>query len=116
MSRQDQSSGSRVWTFANGIKVVYKQMPTDGMMYYSYVLKDGYSSMKDMRDGEGAFLSDMLPLCSVCGLSGREFRTLLAVNGITMQTAVSLMADVHGRGTHQASGKIRLLQGENVRH
>lgn len=107
MSRQDQSSGSRVWTFANGIKVVYKQMPTDGMMYYSYVLKDGYSSMKDMRDGEGAFLSDMLPLCSVCGLSGREFRTLLAVNGITMQTAVSLNSSrISGS---MPSGRLSLL-------
>lgn len=90
MSRNDQASGGRLWTFANGIKVLYKQLPTDGMMYYSFVLKDGYSSMKDMRDGEGAFMSDMLSLYSVCGMSGRDFREMLEINGITLSAKVGL--------------------------
>lgn len=90
MSRNDQASGGRLWTFANGIRVLYKQLPTDGMMYYSFVLKDGYSSMKDMRDGEGAFMSDMLSLYSVCGMSGRDFREMLEINGITLSAKVGL--------------------------
>lgn len=107
MSRHDQASGGRLWTFANGVRVLYKRLPTDSMMYYSFVLKDGYSSMKDMRDGEGAFMSDMLSLYSVCGISGRDFREMLEINGITLSAKVGLNT-VSLSGT-LPSGRLSLL-------
>lgn len=90
LSRNDGVLGARLWVFSNGIKVAYKRMDTEGMMYYSYVLKGGYSMMRDMKDGEGAFLSDMLSLCRIAGMDNADFMDMLAVNGASMKTAVNM--------------------------
>lgn len=82
--------GSEMWVFSNGMKVIYRQMPTDGVLYYSLSLRRGYASMKNMRDGEGAFMSDMPGLYSVCGIGGDDFREILETNGISMTADVSM--------------------------
>ena len=56
-TRTDSSTGTSTWTFSNGMKVVYRKMPTSGRLFYSFVLRAGYSSMRNMKDGEGAFLA-----------------------------------------------------------
>lgn len=90
LSRNDRVLGTRLWVFANGVTVAYRKMDTDGMLYYSYVLKGGYSLMKNMKDGEGAFLSDMLSLYRIAGMDNADFRDMLAVNGISMKTDVNM--------------------------
>lgn len=90
LSRNDRVLGARLWVFANGIKVAYKRMDTDGMLYYSYVLKGGYSLMKNMKAGEGAFLSDMLSLCRISGMGNADFMDMLAVNGASMKASVNI--------------------------
>lgn len=89
-TRNTGIDGARMWIFSNGTKVVYRKMPTDGMLYYSFVLRGGYSSMKGMKDGEGAFLSDMLGLCGPQTMAPGNFRPLLAACGISMTPSVSL--------------------------
>ena len=82
--------GCSMWTFSNGMKVVYREMPTDGMLYYSLSLRTGFSSMRNMKNGEGAFLSDMPFLYDICGIPGDDFLNILAANGISMTPSVSL--------------------------
>ena len=86
------STGSTDWVFSNGMKVLYKKMDTDGIFYYSMLLKGGYASMRDMKNGEGAFMSDMLGLYDVCGMDCRDFRNLLETAGISMHPEVAVSA------------------------
>ena len=84
------STGSTFWVFSNGMKVLYKKMDTDGIFYYSLLLKGGYASMRDMKNGEGAFMSDMLWLHDICGIDGKDFRHMLETAGISMHADVEL--------------------------
>lgn len=84
------SGGGSLWVFSNGVRVVYKRMQTDGLFYYSLLVRGGFSAMKDMYKGEGAFVSDMLELYDIAGLSSQEFNYLMMTNGITMESRVSV--------------------------
>jgi len=88
--KKDQISGGRVWTFANGFKVVYKRMPTSRTLYYSLALKGGYGMVADLSEGEGAFMSDYLDLCYISGLKGKDFKDVLRLSGMTMDEQVGL--------------------------
>lgn len=100
-------SGGQMWTFANGMKVIYKQMPTGGRFSYALMVKGGYSSVKDLAKGEGAFFSDMLSLYDVAGLSHENFSKMLKDNGIGMRCRVSV-SDMRICG-EAASSKFPLL-------
>ncbi len=91
-------SGGQMFTFSNGIRVIYKQMATGGRFSYSLMLKGGLSSVKDLPYGEGAFFSDVLPLYDVAGLSGRDFDKVLKANGVEMKCKVSV-SDMRLYGT-----------------
>ncbi len=87
-TRDSKSTDGKIWEFANGMTVIYKKMPANGTMWYSWVLRDGFSSVQDLAEGEGAFFSDMLFQGSICGMDGQEFRKLLASEGISINAAV----------------------------
>ena len=82
-------SGGEMWTFSNGMKVIYKQMPTKGKFSYSLMIKGGFSTVQNLSRGEGAFLSDMFGLCDIAGMSGRDFDKILRSNGVEMNCSVS---------------------------
>ena len=88
--RKDPISGGRIWTFSNGFKVVYRKMPTDGVLHYSLAMNGGYGSIASLSKGEGAFMSDYLDLCHISGLKGRDFKDILCLSGITMDEQVNL--------------------------
>ncbi len=100
-------SGGEMWTFANGMKVIYKQMKNGGTFSYSMMIKGGYSNVRDLPKGEGAFFSDMLPLYDIGGLSGNEFQKVLKANGIRMEDKVSV-ADMRIFGS-APSGRYALV-------
>ncbi|MGN1210490.1 MAG: hypothetical protein ACI4TM_02305, partial [Candidatus Cryptobacteroides sp.] len=108
--KTDPISGGSFWVFANGVKVVYKRMPTDGLFYYSLLVRGGYSAMKDIRRGEGAFVSDMLELYDIAGLSSQEFNYLMMSNGITMESDVR-MAETMLYGTATRPNLSLLFKG-----
>ena len=83
-------SGGKIWTFSNGLKVVFRQMPTPGRIRYSLMIRGGYASVPDLSRGEGAFVGDLLGLSRVGGKSCYDFRKMLSSNGITMKPTVSL--------------------------
>ena len=70
--------------------VLYKQMPADGIMHYSWIMRGGYSSVPDLKAGEGAFYSDMLFNGDICGMNGTDFRKLLSSEGISMNCEAGL--------------------------
>lgn len=82
-------SGGEMWTFSNGMKVIYKQMPTKGKFSYSLMIKGGFSTVRNLSRGEGAFFSDMFGLCEIAGMSGRDFDKILRADGVEMNCSVT---------------------------
>lgn len=83
-------SDGQMWTFANGIRVIYKEVPQQGVFHYSWLLNGGFATLQGLRPGEGDYLSDMLLLSDVGDMKGAAFRAMLAANGITMEPRVTL--------------------------
>lgn len=96
-------SGGETWLFANDIKVIYKKDPgLKGQFGYALMVKGGYSGVKGMLPGEGAFMTDLLGLSDVSGLTGSDFGRLMRINGIGMNLQVS-PADLRITGTASTS-------------
>ena len=83
-------SGGRMWTFSNGIKVIYKKMPGQGEFRYAMMLRGSLADVPGLQPGESAFVGDMLALSDVAGLNGADFHEMLGANGITMQETATL--------------------------
>ena len=77
-------SGGKLWTFSNGIRVLYRKTAVKGEFHYALMLRGGVAAVPSLHSGEGAFVGDMLRLSDVAGLSGSDFRAMLGTNGITM--------------------------------
>lgn len=82
-------SGGEMWTFSNGMKVIYKKMNTAGRFSYSLMIKGGFSTVRNLRRGEGAFFSDMFGLCEIAGMPGSDFDKILKAEGVEMDCTVS---------------------------
>ena len=89
-SRKDHLSGGMIWTFSNGFKVVYKNMPSAGDIYYTLALNGGYAAIPDLGEGEGAFISDIFKLSDIAGMPGECFKELLQRYGIMMGMRVTM--------------------------
>ena len=89
--RRDSFSGGTVWTFANGFKVIYRKVPSaDRRLYYSLTLGGGFGNISDLEAGEGAYMSEYLDQCWIAGMKGRDFKDMLSLCGMTMDTKVNL--------------------------
>lgn len=82
-------TGGSTWIFLNGVKAVYCKGTSPGMFDYSFVLRGGSASVRDLAHGEAAFFADELFLGSVAGMSPHNFSTMLKTNGIDMKCEVS---------------------------
>lgn len=100
-------SGGRLWTFSNGVRVLYKKTGIKGEFQYSLMLRGGVASVPGLRSGEGAFVGDMLGLSGVAGLSGPDFQAMLEANGITMSSRAGI-SDLRISGIAPKS-KLKLL-------
>ena len=89
-TKPEPVSGGVLWTFSNGMRVVYKQVPGRQTFHYSLLLGGGLSGVSGLTEGEGGYFGDMLSLYDAGGLSASDFRDHLAVNGIRMDTQVAL--------------------------
>lgn len=83
-------TGGTLWTFSNGVRVAYKEVPGSGMFSYALQLDGGLSQIPDLKEGEGGHIAPMLSLCSVGGLPSRTFRDLLQVNGVGLEARTDL--------------------------
>ena len=89
-SAAEPVSGGEMWTFNNGMRVIYKKMSTGGRVNYSMMVKGGFSTVKDLKNGEGAFFSDMLGLHYIAGMTGEDFFKVLKANGVEMAADVNV--------------------------
>ena len=55
-----------------------------------WLLKGGYSLVPGLKSGEGAYVSDMLSLYDVPGMSCYNFSNMLSANGISMSREVTV--------------------------
>ena len=88
-SKKEPTSGGSIWTLSNGVKVVFKPMSSDGKVFYSLALNGGYASVKDLCSGEGAYMSDILRLSKIGGVTSDIFLDGLRRNGVTMSLKVT---------------------------
>ena len=87
---QDPVSGGSIWTFTNGMKVIYRKTADKGMFHYSMMLRGGAGLVMFLKPGESAFVSDMLSNSEISGLRPEEFSTMMMQNGITLVPECSL--------------------------
>ena len=96
-TKEEPVSGGVLWTFSNGMRVVYKQVQGSRMFDYALLLGGGLSSVNGLTEGEGGYFGDMLFLFDAGGMTASDFRDHLAVNGIKMDTQVALtFTSLHG--------------------
>ncbi len=81
--------GGKVWTFSNGMKVVYKKLPGNGYFNYSWIMKTGVSGARYLGDGSQPYMAGLLRTFKVAGMSGENFSRMLLANGIDMTPKVS---------------------------
>lgn len=76
-------SGGSLWTFSNGIKVIYKKTAgaPAGTFSYALLLKGGNAN---------PYMGDMFALSRIGGVEAPLFHSYLEGNGITMQEEVDL--------------------------
>lgn len=83
-------TGGKLWTFSNGMKVIYKNSPYGGEFRYALMVRGGYAGIPDLAEGESPFAADMLGLYKVAGMDRKQFRDMLRDNGITMRFGVGI--------------------------
>ena len=88
--KKEPVSGGTIWTFSNGMRVVYKQVPGNGLFHYALQLNGGLAQIEGIREGEGGYIGEMLPLYDAGGLRAWHFREVLEASGISMETQVDL--------------------------
>lgn len=89
-SRKEHMSGGTIWKLSNGMRVIFKKMPTDNVVYYSLMLNGGYGNLSDIRTGDGAYMSDYLDFCTIGGVSADVFKDELRKKGMTMDFKVNV--------------------------
>lgn len=109
---KEYMSGGSLWTFSNGVRVVYKRMNTGGRLYWAMGLSSGFGCIPDLKDGEGAFVTDVLKTSKVSGVPWDDYMNYLAENGIDVETSVRLLnTTIRGSAPYNALPQvIRLLR------
>ncbi len=82
-------TGGTMWTFSNGMRVIFKQSGSERSFRYCLLLQGGYSRVAGLRRGEGGFVQDIFSLYSICGLEGSTFRSMLEANKVSLSCTVT---------------------------
>ena len=88
--KKEAVTGGTLMTFSNGMRVVYKQVPGNGVFHYALQLNGGLALIPDLKEGEGGYIRDMLSLYDVAGIKAPVFRDILAAGGVSMETMVDV--------------------------
>ena len=86
----DPLTGGKHWTFSNGLKVIYKYLPSTEGFQFCMSQRGGAVSMENLYPGESRFLSDMFLLNRYSGIEGCELDRSLRTKGIEFKFDVSL--------------------------
>ena len=82
-------TGGTLWTFSNGMRVVFKPVKGSGVFHYALQLNGGLSQISGLKEGEGGYIHDMLGLYDVNGIPASAFRDLLAAGGVSAESEIS---------------------------
>ena len=100
-------TGGELWSFSNGMKVIFKKTSMKNEFRYGFLIRGGYPGVNGLLPGEAPFVADMLTQYEVAGMKGVDFRNMLRANGIVMDAAVTV-SDFRITGTAPSS-KLSLL-------
>ena len=84
--KKEPVTGGTLWTFSNGMRVVFKPVSGSGVFHYALQLNGGLALVEDLKEGEGGYIGDMLTLYDVAGIPASVFRDLLSAGGVSMET------------------------------
>lgn len=88
--RPEPLSGGTLWTFSNGLRVIFKPVKGSGRLCYAWQLDGGLTQISALKEGEGGSIGPLLSLFGVGSYSAASFRDMLAANGITLEGHVAL--------------------------
>ena len=88
--KKEAVTGGTLWTFTNGMRVIFKPVPGSGVFHYGLQLGGGLAQIPDLKEGEGGYIGDMLSLYDVADIPAAQFRDLLASGGVSMETELSV--------------------------
>ncbi|MCQ2145186.1 MAG: hypothetical protein MJY72_05560 [Bacteroidales bacterium] len=71
--KKDILTGGNSWTYSNGLNIIYRKMQTDGLFYFSWLLRGAEEKTPSIRE------------MAVGQYPGDYFLNLLAANGIEME-------------------------------
>ena len=103
-------SGGELWTWQNGLKVYWKRLPGAKKISWGLSVDRGYSKAEGLVPGEAAFLSELLELSYVSGISNADLRNLMTASGITAESEIGLYSTTF-KGTVLPSSLKLLCQG-----
>lgn len=83
-------SGGMLWTFSNGIRVIFKPIKGSGSFSYALQMNGGLAQIPGLKEGEGGYIADMFTLYDAGGLRAPVFRDMLEAAGIKMDARVDL--------------------------
>lgn len=88
--KKEAVTGGTLWTFSNGMRVVYKRVPGNGIFHYALQLNGGLAQVSGLREGEGGYIGDMLSLYDAGGLRAPHLREVLQASGISLEAKADL--------------------------
>jgi len=105
----DPITGGEIWTFNNGIKVIYKKGGSKGQLNFGFMLCGGLPEVPDLTPEESGFASDMAQAFKVAGIPAADFRGLLRDCGIYYDVDLTL-TDMRITGTAPSNSLSLLLK------
>lgn len=88
--RTEPLTGGTLWTFSNGLRVVFKPVKGSRHISYAWQLDGGLAQVSGLKEGEGGHIGPLLNLFAVGGMPAEAFRAMLSANGISMDAHVAL--------------------------
>lgn len=102
-------TGGETLYYSNGLRLVYKNMPSAEGFHYAVVWPGGIDSVDGIKSGEGAYIGELFRMFDVAGMESGDFRDMLAAAGISMDASIDIKnLVVKGRAP---SGGLQLLLG-----
>lgn len=84
---KDPVTSGEIWTFSNGMKVIYKQLKGSGRFDYALLLRGGLHGMKG-TDAQKAYASDVARLFNVGGIDPYSLEQMLNTEDIGADIAI----------------------------
>lgn len=106
----DPSIGGEIWTFENGIKVLYKKVPVKGIFSYAFMFRGGAWGISDPKPGELPYIGEILSLYDIGEMSAGDFRAVMDSKGINLEPQIT-SSDLRFTGTAPVSSLPMLFNG-----